>query len=322
MAQARVLLMVSGGIAAYKSCFLARLLQQSGFSLRVAMTEAATQFVGPVTMRALTGHPVATDLWGEGQSEALDHIEYARWADLVVVAPGDGQPAGQGRRRHRRRHRHDPAAGVSRPGADGSGHERQHVAPPGGAGQPGAAGRARRGLRGPRQRLAGLRHRGHGPHGRARGDHGRGAGAGGGPARARRGRRWPPRRTLGRTPGHRDRRAHPRTHRPGARADQPLQRRHGLRPGRRRGGRRRRGHPDHGPGGARRAPRPGPPGAGGHGPPDGRRGGREPDRRLRLAADGRGGGRLHARGAGRRRSSRRTNWATPGTWSWSAIPTS
>lgn len=95
MAQARVLLMVSGGIAAYKSCFLARLLQQSGFSLRVAMTDAATRFVGPVTMRALTGHPVATDLWGEGQSEALDHIEYARWADLVVVAPATANLLGK-----------------------------------------------------------------------------------------------------------------------------------------------------------------------------------------------------------------------------------
>lgn len=87
MASARILLMVTGGIAAYKACFLARLFVQAGFSVKVAMTEAATRFVGPVTFRTLTGHPVATDLWGEGQSEALDHIEYARWADLVVIAP-------------------------------------------------------------------------------------------------------------------------------------------------------------------------------------------------------------------------------------------
>ncbi|MFO7608233.1 MAG: bifunctional phosphopantothenoylcysteine decarboxylase/phosphopantothenate--cysteine ligase CoaBC [Candidatus Krumholzibacteriia bacterium] len=95
MARARVLLMVTGGIAAYKSCFVARLLQQSGYSVKVAMTEAATHFVGPVTMRALTGEPVATDLWGEGQSEALDHIEYARWADLVVVAPATANLLGK-----------------------------------------------------------------------------------------------------------------------------------------------------------------------------------------------------------------------------------
>ncbi len=83
----RILLMVTGGIAAYKSCFLTRLLVQAGFSVKVAMTAAATRFVSPLTFQVLSGHPVATDLWGEGQSDALDHIEYARWADLTVVAP-------------------------------------------------------------------------------------------------------------------------------------------------------------------------------------------------------------------------------------------
>lgn len=95
MASARILLMVTGGIAAYKACFLARLLVQAGFSVKVAMTGAATRFVGPVTFQALTGHPVATDLWGEGQTEALDHIEYARWADLVVVAPATANCLGK-----------------------------------------------------------------------------------------------------------------------------------------------------------------------------------------------------------------------------------
>ena len=87
MSSARILLLVTGGIAAYKSCFLARLLVQAGFSVKVAMTEAATHFVTPMTFQVLSGHPVATDLWGEGQSEALDHVEYARWADLAVIAP-------------------------------------------------------------------------------------------------------------------------------------------------------------------------------------------------------------------------------------------
>jgi phosphopantothenoylcysteine decarboxylase/phosphopantothenate--cysteine ligase len=87
MASARILLLVTGGIAAYKACFLARLYIQAGFSVKVAMTDAATRFVTPMTFQVLTGHPVATDLWGEGQSVALDHIEYARWADLAVVAP-------------------------------------------------------------------------------------------------------------------------------------------------------------------------------------------------------------------------------------------
>jgi phosphopantothenoylcysteine decarboxylase/phosphopantothenate--cysteine ligase len=87
MAARNILLVVTGGIAAYKACFLTRLFTQAGFSVKVAMTEAATHFVAPMTFQVLSGHPVATDLWGEGQSDALDHIEYARWADLAVVAP-------------------------------------------------------------------------------------------------------------------------------------------------------------------------------------------------------------------------------------------
>ena len=87
MSSQRVLLLVTGGIAAYKACFLARLLVQTGFSVKVAMTEAATRFVTPMTLQVLTGHPVATDLWGEGMSRPLDHVDYAQWADLVVMAP-------------------------------------------------------------------------------------------------------------------------------------------------------------------------------------------------------------------------------------------
>ncbi|MEN8006412.1 MAG: bifunctional phosphopantothenoylcysteine decarboxylase/phosphopantothenate--cysteine ligase CoaBC [Candidatus Krumholzibacteriota bacterium] len=83
----RILLMVTGGIAAYKSCFLARLLVQAGFSVKVAMTEAATKFVTPMTFQVLTGHPVALDMWGDRPNDALDHIEFSRWADLTVVAP-------------------------------------------------------------------------------------------------------------------------------------------------------------------------------------------------------------------------------------------
>lgn len=83
----RVLLLVTGGIAAYKSCYLARLLVQAGFSVRCAMTDAATRFVSPMTFEVLTGAPVAIDLWGERGTAALDHIQYARWADLAVVAP-------------------------------------------------------------------------------------------------------------------------------------------------------------------------------------------------------------------------------------------
>lgn len=87
MPRGNVLLLVSGGIAAYKACSLTRLLRQAGFAVKVAMTAAAQRFVTPMTFQVLSENPVATDLWGEGQSHALDHIEYARWADLAVIAP-------------------------------------------------------------------------------------------------------------------------------------------------------------------------------------------------------------------------------------------
>jgi phosphopantothenoylcysteine decarboxylase/phosphopantothenate--cysteine ligase len=80
---ANVLLLVSGGIAAYKACYLTRLLMQAGFSVRVGMTAAARRFVQPMTFRVLSGHPVAEDLW----EVPLDHIDLARWADLAVIAP-------------------------------------------------------------------------------------------------------------------------------------------------------------------------------------------------------------------------------------------
>jgi phosphopantothenoylcysteine decarboxylase/phosphopantothenate--cysteine ligase len=87
MPRARVLLLVTGGIAAYKASYLTRLLVQAGFSVRVAMTEAAQRFVTPLTFEVLSAHPVATDLWGEGGTAAMDHINWTRWADLVLAAP-------------------------------------------------------------------------------------------------------------------------------------------------------------------------------------------------------------------------------------------
>jgi phosphopantothenoylcysteine decarboxylase/phosphopantothenate--cysteine ligase len=87
VARGHVLLLVTGGIAAYKACYLTRLLRQAGLAVKVGMTEAAQKFVTPMTFQVLSENPVATDLWGEGQSHALDHIEYARWADVAVIAP-------------------------------------------------------------------------------------------------------------------------------------------------------------------------------------------------------------------------------------------
>jgi phosphopantothenoylcysteine decarboxylase/phosphopantothenate--cysteine ligase len=84
-ANRRVLLGVAGGIASYKTAWLARLLSKAGAEVDVVMTRAATEFVGAVTFEALTGRPVHTGLFDPGR--ALDHIHLARAAHAVVVAP-------------------------------------------------------------------------------------------------------------------------------------------------------------------------------------------------------------------------------------------
>lgn len=76
---------VSGGIACYKSCILARRLTEAGATVDVILTAAAAEFVRPVTFEALTGRPVLTSLWERGR--ALAHIDLARDPDLVIVAP-------------------------------------------------------------------------------------------------------------------------------------------------------------------------------------------------------------------------------------------
>jgi phosphopantothenoylcysteine decarboxylase / phosphopantothenate---cysteine ligase len=81
----RIVLGVTGGIASYKTGWLARLLTAAGAEVDVVMTRAATEFVGPVTFEALTGRPVHTDLFEAGR--ALDHISLAKAADAIVVAP-------------------------------------------------------------------------------------------------------------------------------------------------------------------------------------------------------------------------------------------
>lgn len=82
-----VVLGVTGCIAAYKACELARALQRDGCRVKVVMTEAATRFVGPATFRALTGEPVATSLWDDPASARVFHVSLAEEADVYVVAP-------------------------------------------------------------------------------------------------------------------------------------------------------------------------------------------------------------------------------------------
>ena len=87
MAYRQVLLGVSGGIAAYKAAELTRRLRTAGAEVRVVMTRAAQAFVAPLTFQALSGNPVRLDLLDPAAEAGMDHIELARWADLVLVAP-------------------------------------------------------------------------------------------------------------------------------------------------------------------------------------------------------------------------------------------
>jgi phosphopantothenoylcysteine decarboxylase len=83
----RVLLCVSGGIAAYKAAELVRRLRDAGAQVQVAMTDNAQRFVGAQTFQALSGQPVRTSLWDVHAEAAMGHLELAHWADRVVVAP-------------------------------------------------------------------------------------------------------------------------------------------------------------------------------------------------------------------------------------------
>lgn len=83
----RILLGVTGGIAAYKAAELLRRLQDAGAEVRVVMTRHAAEFVTPMTFQALSGHPVRDTLFDPAHEAAMGHIELARWPDLILVAP-------------------------------------------------------------------------------------------------------------------------------------------------------------------------------------------------------------------------------------------
>jgi phosphopantothenoylcysteine decarboxylase/phosphopantothenate--cysteine ligase len=83
----RIIVGVSGGIAAYKSAELVRRLQDAGAEVRVVMTPGAEEFIRPLTLQALSGHPVHADLLDPEAEAGMGHIELARWADLVLIAP-------------------------------------------------------------------------------------------------------------------------------------------------------------------------------------------------------------------------------------------
>lgn len=83
----QILVGITGGIAAYKSAELVRRLQDVGAEVRVVMTRAATEFITPLTLQALSGHPVSIDLLDTESEQAMGHIDLARWADAIVIAP-------------------------------------------------------------------------------------------------------------------------------------------------------------------------------------------------------------------------------------------
>jgi phosphopantothenoylcysteine decarboxylase/phosphopantothenate--cysteine ligase len=84
----KLLLCVGGGIAAYKALELVRRLRDAGALVQVAMTAGAQQFVTPLSFQALSGQPTRTTLWDSAAEQAMGHIELARWADRIVIAPG------------------------------------------------------------------------------------------------------------------------------------------------------------------------------------------------------------------------------------------
>ncbi len=91
----KILLGITGGIAAYKSAELVRLLIKAGAEVRVVMTPSAQEFVQPLTYQALSGHRVYTDLFDGEADSAMDHIELARWCDLLLVAPASADFLGK-----------------------------------------------------------------------------------------------------------------------------------------------------------------------------------------------------------------------------------
>ena len=83
----RILLIVGGGIAAYKACELVRLISKAGMSVRCVLTDGGAHFVTPMTLAALSEQPVHTSLWDLKDEVEMGHIQLSREADLVVVAP-------------------------------------------------------------------------------------------------------------------------------------------------------------------------------------------------------------------------------------------
>lgn len=95
MTYPKILLAITGGISAYKSAFLARLLIKAGCAVRVMMTDGACEFITPLTLQALTGNEVHTKLLDNEAERGMGHIELAKWADMVVIVPASANTIGK-----------------------------------------------------------------------------------------------------------------------------------------------------------------------------------------------------------------------------------
>src|SRR6056300_1608070 len=85
--KSKIILGVCGGVAAYKSAELARLLVKGNYDVKVIMTDSAKKFITPLTFQAITGNPVLSSLWESENNNAMDHISLSRDADMILVAP-------------------------------------------------------------------------------------------------------------------------------------------------------------------------------------------------------------------------------------------
>ena len=95
MTHPKILLAITGGISAYKSAVLARLLIKAGCTVRVMMTDGACEFITPLSLQALTGNEVHTKLLDDEAERGMGHIELAKWADMVVIAPASANTIGK-----------------------------------------------------------------------------------------------------------------------------------------------------------------------------------------------------------------------------------
>ena len=151
----KVLLAVGGGIAAYKSAELARLLMQQGHQVQVVMTTAAEEFVRPLTFAALTGRKVLTNLFAI--ESAIEHISVAQEHELLVIAPATADLMAKLAHGLADDFLTTLYLAFTGPVLTRACDERQHVAAPGHPGQPGHAGEARAQHRRTGQRISGLR---------------------------------------------------------------------------------------------------------------------------------------------------------------------